>query len=633
VGGWRNRLRRVLVPVAAAGCILAAGPACRARTTAAPSAPPPDPKVVAAAHAGFDESTGLWFPPYLSRDAYLDHWDAEHDLIRDAQRAFAADPALRKEVCSLVTHPKRPVDPSLLHPSVRQQVSMLGQLCVGLDAASRPSWGAEHEWRKNEQRYRKALEAASPLSLDERERTERFRRLDSQLSVPGDRWGQLDRAFEMLGLLPESDAAIFRILSVSPHEGSVNAPFQVVLQRILKDQSAPGMSDAARYRMAMRNYLYFTGKLGESQSETRAFLEDGAFASWKSENAAFLGLLERLAGGSSALKREATHCSPPADEAATYARRPAGAYAFDRYVDLACHDIELNGASSPPLLADVLEEVIGAEPTNWRRRSRAIACAMRLNPARGRELAEELFKTPSKNLPLDVRLDALADVEAVSRKLHDFRGAVTACDRYLEVLRYRPADLPSDIWARLTTLPEAPYPREADIERRGWLSASWALEKKALSSTEAGDFPGARRDIEAFLANALRLVEAIGSRDAAGRVAALANLDGLESKERGPVAALLEADPDVVRAEADKQARRTRGLLRGYAAALFGAGLREEAMRVGAYLIAQPGGWNYLPVKLYPIFHRARESGAPLSPASRPWDASTKLVRVAELVP
>src|SRR5664279_6153668 len=97
-------LARFSLRLIAAGCVLAARPICQAQSEPA-SAPTPAIDPAAAALAGFDETTGLWFPPDAPREVYLERSDPSHDLIRDIRKAFEASPALREAACALVTDP------------------------------------------------------------------------------------------------------------------------------------------------------------------------------------------------------------------------------------------------------------------------------------------------------------------------------------------------------------------------------------------------------------------------------------------------------------------------------------------------------------------------------------------------
>src|SRR5664280_3398616 len=324
--------------------------------------------------------------------------------------------------------------------------------------------------------------------------------------------------------------------------------------------------------------------------------------------------------------RDRSRCGPPeADpeaDAARYVDRPEGAFCFDMYFDLALHDIELNGESAPAGLVGVLEEIVSAEPANWPRRATAIQYVVRLDPARGRELAEELLQIPATITPLGARLDALDDLGTASRKLRDFPRALAAFDRYLDFLRYRPAPVPPGVWDRLTALPEEEKGPHSPIARSGWLNISWALGEKVATSPDAGDFPGARRAIEASLANALRLAHEIEKDSGKERLAQLVDLEGLEARDREALEALLEQEVEGVRRAARDQARMTRGYLRSYGVALVKAGRHAEAKRVVGYLIAQPGGERNLTGKLYPTFYGAKNQGKPLPPAISPWEAA-----------
>jgi hypothetical protein len=575
----------------------------------------------AAALAGFDETTGLWFPPDAPREVYLARSDPNHNWIQDIQKAFAASPPLRIAVCALVADPRREVRASVLEPSERQKLTMLHMLCVGADAAEKGKQRREEVWQENEARFEKARNASAARALPEGERRVRFLEINADLMESADVFVRLDHAFEMLGLGPQTETALYRVLAVSPFKGNPNeARFHDYLRRLFDRESAEGMPEAGRYRMAIRNNLYFTNRLPEAGALTRVLLEDESLAPWKTNNLAVLALLDRVAGDASALKRPASRCSPPEADATNYIDRPEGVFCFDMYFDLVVHDIELNGGAAPAGLVGVLEEIIAAEPANWPRHATAIQYVVRLDPARGRELAEELLRIPATIAPLGARLDALDDLAAASRKLRDFPRALAALDRYLDFLRYRPAPPPPGVWGRLTAVPEEKGPYSA--VRRGWLNISWALGEKVATSIDAGDFPGARRAIEASLANALRLAQEIDKESGKERLARLVDLEGMEAKEREALETLLGQEVEDVRRAARDEARMTRGYLRSYGVALVKAGRHEEAKCVVGYLIAQPGGEHNLPGELYPIFYGAKDQGKPLSPASSPWDTA-----------
>ena len=619
-------LARFSLRLIAAGCVLAARPICQAQSEPA-SAPTPAIDPAAAALAGFDETTGLWFPPDAPREVYLERSDPNHNLIRDVQKAFAANPALRKAACALATDPKREVRASGLDASVKQRITMFHMLCAGAEGAAREKQRSEEVWQENEARFERTRNASSARALPEGERRARFLEINADLMQSTDVFVRLDRAFEMLGLGPQTETALYRVLSVSPFKGTRNeARFHDYLRRLFGRESAEGMPEAGRYRMAMRNHLYFTNRLPEAGAVTRVLLEEESLAPWKTNNLAVLAVLDRVAGDVSALRRVASRCGPPeADpeaDAARYVDRPEGAFCFDMYFDLALHDIELNGESAPAGLVGVLEEIVSAEPANWPRRATAIQYVVRLDPARGRELAEELLQIPATITPLGARLDALDDLGTASRKLRDFPRALAAFDRYLDFLRYRPAPVPPGVWDRLTALPEEEKGPHSPIARSGWLNISWALGEKVATSTDAGDFPGARRAIEASLANALRLAHEIEKDSGKERLAQLADLEGLEARDREALEALLEQEVEGVRRAARDQARMTRGYLRSYGVALVKAGRLAEAKRVAAYLIAQPGGERNLPTGLYRVVYEGRSPGEPLPTSRSAWEAS-----------
>ena len=77
-----------------------------------------------AAAAGFDDETGIWFPPDAPRQTYLDRSDPQHQLIPDVRKAFQADPALARAVAALLADPRRVTSGSRLSDSARQLKTM-----------------------------------------------------------------------------------------------------------------------------------------------------------------------------------------------------------------------------------------------------------------------------------------------------------------------------------------------------------------------------------------------------------------------------------------------------------------------------------------------------------------------------
>ena len=77
----------------------------------------------------------------------------DHNLTRDIQKAFAANPALLKAACALATDPKREVRTSVLDASVKQMRTRFHMLCAGAEGAEKDKKRNEEVWQENEARF------------------------------------------------------------------------------------------------------------------------------------------------------------------------------------------------------------------------------------------------------------------------------------------------------------------------------------------------------------------------------------------------------------------------------------------------------------------------------------------------
>lgn len=595
----------------------------------AASQPQPEPTAVAPvldaaaqALAGYDEETGLWYPPDATRETYLENRDPAHPWIGDIQKAFKASRSLRIEVCALVADPKREVRASNLQQLIKQRRTMLYMLCAGSAAEEESKQREKDLWRENEARFEKARNATAARALSFTERRNRFIEGDDNAPTILDSSARLDRAFERFGLMPQAEMGVFDVLNESPYRGTpANEKFQNYLQRLFSRETSQDAPEPARYLMGSLYYLFFTNSLPEAKATASRVLANEALARWRTDNLMTLALLERLARDSSALKRLAQACPAPRGETVAYEGRPAGAYCFDAISGMASRSIILNGEKAPALLPDVMEEIVASEPANWWRRDSNAQYLSRMDAARGRNMAAEILRVPATLVPVEVRLDALEVVAQSSKKLRDFGPAVSAFDRYLDLLRYRPRPARPDMWARLTALPKQEAGPAPWLMQRSSSSISVMLGEKAMTLVESGDFARARPAIEEFLTNAFDL-EFMANRDSGKQnLDQLVDLEGLKPEEREGIKAYLEKSrQELARASRD-HARWAREYLSRYGAAVAKAGRRAEATRVASYLIAQPGAEHNLPTELAIIFYGAREKNEPLSPAATPWDS------------
>ena len=307
--------------VAALGCLLAGRSEAQVPAESAPPARTADP--AAEALAGWDETTGLWFPRLAPRETYLQGSDPNRNMIRDVQDAFAANTALRVAVCALVADPRREVRASALEPSLRQKRTILQMMCAGAEAAEVSKKREEDVWRDNEARFERARDSDGARARSAVERRERYLELEAA-DPPLDSLARLDRAFERFGLMPQAEMAIFDVLNESPFRATRSDPrFQAYLNRVFARETADGRPDAGRYLMGYEHYLFFTNRLDEARVTVRRALSVESLSAWKIDNLAVLALLDRLSGDPDGLKRAASPV-PSSGERRELVRGPAG---------------------------------------------------------------------------------------------------------------------------------------------------------------------------------------------------------------------------------------------------------------------------------------------------------------------
>lgn len=615
----RPRPGLAAVTAAAAAILATPGWSQPQNETAPAQAPTGDP--VAEALAGFDETTGLWFPPDASREVYLDRSDPTHDLIRDSQTIFKANPALRKAVCALMMDPKREVRASALPPSVLQRRTMYQMLCVGVEAHEQEQAKSEAAWRSRRADYERWMNLAAARSLSPDERRVRMLEIDDATRASVQTDGALKGAFEMLSLMPQADYVVYRLLALNPSRSTMNEPkFVDFLRGVFDRESADGMPEASLYRMAMRHLLFYRGDVSGARALSRRLLEDAALERWKTDNRAVLALLDRLSGDVAALQRAAATCDVPEWARATYEKRPAGAYCFDLFSTFSVRSVSLLRDKATPGFVEVLTEVVAAEPTNWSRRVDSVWSVAILDPARGRLLADELLRLPATLVPLWTRLEAMVVVGTTSRQLRDFGRALAAFDLYLSNLHFQARSLPPDRWDRLKALPELEEGKRPADFRFGWGSITWALGEKTETYIQTGDFPRAREALEGYLATTLSILDTLEKEK--GHVSELIDQEGLAPSELQSLRALLDEDARASALSARDAARHTRYYLSMLGTACRKAGRIDQARRIAAYLIAQSGGEGHaLPPDLSDLYYGPKmHGGEPLKPAAAPWD-------------
>jgi hypothetical protein len=559
----------------------------------------------AAALAGWDDETGLWFPPDAPRQTYLDRSDREHPLVGDVRKAFEKDPALAEAVAALLRDPRHEPNYARLPDSVKQLKTMFDMVVVGFLSSRANKAQQDESWASTEKKYETwmNLEGARALSLDER-RTE-WNRLSAEASTTREPEGRDRAAFGMLGLSPQGDLSIFQVLTWMPFAKTLVEPrFVGFLRRVMDREGADGRPEAWRWRMALRNFHYYRGELQEARTLSHRLLGVEDLAIWENDNRLFAGLIDRLSGDPAPLAAALAGC-----EDVMSCRSIVHA--------LGKRLLDARHKEAPAALAGVFEEDAASAPGDFAARLDCIRHIEVLDAARARGLAVEVLKIPATIAPLTARLDALAVTGRTSKELKDYSGAQSAWDRTLGLLHYVPPKLPAGAWARVADVKGWENGDRAQDAEEGWLQISYALQKKSEAAIAAKDFPLARRSIEALAAAAFAYQDE-STKNPDGFFD-LVNLEELAEEEKSQVKELLERERSRVAVTARDQLREVRSLLRQLGEAYVEAGRTAEARRVAGYLAAGPDKESALIGTLLPMYIQAKEKGAPIPPAPSPW--------------
>lgn len=583
------------------------------------TAPGRDPE--AEALAGFDETTGLWFPPDAPRDVYLEGSDPAHNLVRDWQRIFRADPELRKAVLRLLKDPRRQVNTSNLPENIRQRRTQLSMMCVGSELGQQARAADDARWQDRERQFETWMNVAGARALGDEQRLARMQEISASIYASTDGEERLRLAFEMLGAAPQADEPYYWLLTVDPVQVRLRPKYTAFLRSLLDRESAPGMPEASRYRMGLASFFFYRGEVREARALVRQEVEDPVLGRWTASNRSFLALLDELSGDRGAISRVASTCEVPERFRDEYRDRPPGAYCYEVVAAVAGRCLEVLGEKAPPGLTDALADAVAKEPSNWLRRTTGISTLAKLEPTRARRQADEMLQVPATLVPLEFRLDAIAVVGSTSLRLRDFSRAIAAWDFFLASLGYRPTPISPNVWTRLTALPDEVTGKLVGDNRTPGLDVLWALGRRFETYVQAGDYPQARRALEEYLATSFLYLDTLEAGKK--RISDLVTTAGLDPAQVKDLRKLLDESAAATAFTARSWVRGTRHSLGELGAACLKAGKTPEASRMVAYLSAQPGPEGAsIPTALYPLYWGRKNKGEAVAPASTPWDRS-----------
>jgi hypothetical protein len=463
----------------------------------------------------FDPDLGVWFPPDAPESAYLSGGDSSRSLTADTRRAFGADPKLRERVCELLTSAENEVSGRRIDPSVAQMRTLQQMMCVGASLHRQVS--AELTQRRRASReilqavFDEEWTQAGRLSAQERRETERRLREEAQGWEAGS-----DRAragLTMIALRPQDDlAAAFALAHLDearldpsaparhawpilpPQTGFSRRETTEFLGSLYRSKASGGGADAPAFGNGLAAYLYLTGgDLKEARSLASNFLSDPADDN-RAYQEVFVALLDRLLGDPSPLAELWAKCpDAPADDVAA---EISESYCRAVTWSMANRRIHSGEPKPPPALAEIMADMIRAEPTNWPVRMESIRNIQMLDENAAAAQFRAVLELPATVMPVGARLDAIDGLETMLARAGDRAGALRLSNLWLETARYAPAALSADFWTRLAAQPARdpePVPAEGDP-----LGAQ--LLWRVTLATGLHDFSLARKTIEEYAA-------------------------------------------------------------------------------------------------------------------------------------
>jgi len=398
-----------------------------------------------------DPQTGLWFPPYASRTAYLNR-DPAHPYMRDVERAFNETPALVADVCGAFLGAPEPQTAEVHDPSVRQFRAMLGMACTARHAQAR---------RRDEEAVRKANAVSQLQALFEEEER-------SVANVPANQRNA--RASELLQSMDEASVPVLRpalrAVALSPDDPStIHALMSLTIERLrdrdfgVTPQQASAFldrlyrtrasaNDALEWKDGLPAVLLFEGKLEEARKAADDWLAVAPRA--RSANArAMLAVASRLLGREGAFDKFLT---------------------VDAATTLVVDALDIQRDRAPRALADAAFELERLNSGAWPERLALISGAGFVEPQAAMKRLYEIIA--ERDLPAIGRSDATYYLMKIAAA-HDAPRVAPLVDCWLDSRGVRVPAATANTWSRLAAMPPGSGAPAASCS--GSSASSWCV--------------------------------------------------------------------------------------------------------------------------------------------------------------
>jgi hypothetical protein len=463
-----------------------------------------------------DPQTGLWFPPYASRTAYLSR-DPAHPLMADLQRAFKENPALGEEVCAAFLSAPEPQTAESHDPSVKQFRAMFAMTCAGRGAHARRQ-------TENAQRMSSAItdlqamfeQEERPLTTWTRE--QRDRRSAELVGIIDDGSGpSLRPALQAIALSPSYTFAIHSLLALPDHRltdgtrGVTRAQAAAFLEQLYRSRASANSADAWTWKAGLPAVLLFEGKLEDARKAA-----DDWYAAAPRERASFaramLSVIDRASGREGALNKVTAGCVPSASWRAQNPNGDPSEYCRDASAMLVINALDVQQEHAPHALAEAAFELEPMFADDWPYRLALAEKAGFVDPSAAQKHFYAMLADP--DIPRPAEVDAVFYLVKIAA-VHDRPRVAPLVDCWIRLRGIDIAAAQPEMWKRLMTMTPQQGRRMADckslsadswcimhaltirmnaaLEMKQWNLARQTIEKMASVTVSSGGNPTAMR--------------------------------------------------------------------------------------------------------------------------------------------
>jgi tetratricopeptide (TPR) repeat protein len=527
----------------------------------------------------FDEETGLWFPPGVTKESFIDG-TAPRAYPLAVRDRLENDDLLRQRVCDWMSSPRNYVPREKTGQRVAQMKTMAQMLCAGIPVAQQAQKKRQEQEQQLEKEYREWLDLGAARKLDRATRSQRAQEhyLAIEGAPPEER---LKLALGAIGLMPHEDAYLLEAKELVPYPSSnIGRHFEGFLRTLFTSESVADDEEGRRWRLGLRNLHYFSGEFAEARKITADAIER-PFLSQHDYDRVYLAVLDRALGNRETWDGLLRDCPVPEVFRNEEPSAAAGHYCWTVARKVVWRGIRALGEKTPPALKEILVEGIAAEPTNWGDRMESIRALRRVDRRLAAQEAEAVLAIPATISPPGAQFDAVWALARIAQEEKNPSGALAYFDRYLDLIGFRLPEIKPDIWARLRAVGRPTSRNYKPPEDGAFVYIRQALDGKITVAVEAKLIGAARQAVAVRLA-------AEFERDATARKELEPFLRELAEAEPGSAAEAKKELEARLKESLEEAAEDVRYRLVEVGRSCQRTGDRRCALRIAGYLYSQP---------------------------------------------